>query len=178
MLHMRLVRQELLERFAHKHPDAATALKQWRTIAQLAKYKITRVNDDYLNLVMRFPLRPLRTGAELNEATRIFSHLAGRIEPLSPGEKDYTDAIEQFIDAYETKQAKSLFLSANPFKTPTQCLHYLVEQSRMSVNELARVLDLTHAAASMILSGKRAISRTSAVKLSHRFCIDVSAFIS
>lgn len=88
------------------------------------------------------------------------------------------DAIEQFIDAYETKRAKSAFLTENPLKTPTEFLRYLVGQSRMSVNELALVLGLTHAAASMILSGKRAISRTSAVKLSHRFCIDVSAFVS
>ena len=86
--------------------------------------------------------------------------------------------VEQFIDTYEMKQAKFAFLTENPLTTPTEFLRYLVGQSRMSVNELARVLGFTHAAASIILSGKRAISRTSAVKLSHRFCIDVSAFVS
>ncbi len=84
------------------------------------RHKTGRANDDYLDLVIRFPLRLLRTQAELDEATCIFSHLAGRVEPLSPGEQDYMDALEQFIDAYEARQAKSAFLTENPFKTPTE----------------------------------------------------------
>lgn len=141
------------------------------------KAKLVRVSDDYLDLVKTFPLRPLRTEAEIDEATSIFSRLAGRLEPLSAGERDYMDAIEQFIDAYEAKRAKPAILAEDPFKTPTEILRYLVDQSALSVNDLARVLGLTHAAASMILSGKRAISRSNAVKLSRRFCVDVSAFI-
>jgi HTH-type transcriptional regulator/antitoxin HigA len=136
------------------------------------------VNDDYLDLVKRFPLRPLRTEAELEEATLLFSRLAGRVEPLSEGERDYMEAIEQFIDTYESKQKKSAFLTDNPFKTPTDFLRHVVKQAGMSVNDLARVLGLTHAAASMILSGKRAISRANAVKLSHHFHVDVSGFIA
>lgn len=142
------------------------------------KAEKVRVNDDYLDLVKQFRLRPLRTEAELDEATRIFSRLAGRVEPLRAGERDYVDAIEQFIDAYESKREKPVFLTKTPFKTPREFLRYLVGQAGMSVNELGRVLGLTHAAASMILSGKRAISRVSAVKLAHRFCVDVSGFIA
>lgn len=48
MLHMKLLRQELLERFARKHRDAATALQEWRTTAQLAQWNsIVEVRATY-----------------------------------------------------------------------------------------------------------------------------------
>ncbi len=64
-----------------------------------------KVADDYLDLVRGFPLRPIRTEAQYDVAIEILKDLVVRADTpgLTAGERDYYDALRQFIASYEDK---------------------------------------------------------------------------
>ena len=59
-----------------------------------------RAPDDYLELVNRFPLRPLSSRKELREAGKILDHYIGR-EDLTAGQQDYLAALSVFVEQFE-----------------------------------------------------------------------------
>jgi HTH-type transcriptional regulator/antitoxin HigA len=126
-----------------------------------------------MTLVRKFPLRPLRDDDEMEEANRVLTRLIGRPNVnLSDGEQDYVNALIRFIMDYD--QAHSKIKPAD--MTPLQALKYLMEQREMTVTELGKVVG-THALASMILHGKRQISRRNAKALGEFFKVNASLFI-
>jgi HTH-type transcriptional regulator / antitoxin HigA len=56
--------------------------------------------DRYLELVRAFPLRLLRTDADLDAAVAIIDSLIDQ-ENLSPPEQDYLDVLSDLVEAYE-----------------------------------------------------------------------------
>ena len=54
----------------------------------------------YLDLVRRFPLRPLRSAADLDAAVAVVDELLDRAD-LSDPEQDYLDVLSDQIEAYE-----------------------------------------------------------------------------
>jgi HTH-type transcriptional regulator/antitoxin HigA len=53
-----------------------------------------------MNLVVRFPLRHIRSDEELAQATKIVLELEKR-DDLTEGETDYFDVLTDMIEAYE-----------------------------------------------------------------------------
>ena len=127
--------------------------------------------EDYLRLVRRFPLRPLRNTKECDIAASILDELVLR-DNLSKGESDYLDALSTFVEAYDEKY----FPIDTSHIKPLDMLRFLMEQNDMTSGELAKLLG-SRSAASMILSGKRALSKTHIRKLATRFRLDASAFL-
>jgi antitoxin component HigA of HigAB toxin-antitoxin module len=128
--------------------------------------------DDYLNLVQQFPLRPLRNESEHREAVRILIHLSGRAAPrLSVGESDYVDALVRFVADYDQR---------NPFDfekmSPREVLNSLMLDARMTITQLGRILG-NQPAASLILHGKRQISRSQIFKLADHFKVEAGLFL-
>src|SRR3954469_1502960 len=58
--------------------------------------------DRYLELVRRFPLRPLRTDADLDAAVAVGDGLLHRPRRSAP-EQDYLDVLGDLIEAYEAE---------------------------------------------------------------------------
>src|SRR5437588_7094906 len=56
----------------------------------------------YLDLIRRFPLRPLRTDADLNAAVAVIDELIDRAA-LSAPEQDYLDVLSDLVETYETE---------------------------------------------------------------------------
>jgi HTH-type transcriptional regulator / antitoxin HigA len=56
-----------------------------------------KTEDRYLELVRRFPLRPLRTGADLDAAVAVIDALVDRPRLSSP-ERDYLDVLSDLIE--------------------------------------------------------------------------------
>lgn len=56
--------------------------------------------DRYLELVRRFPLRPLRTAADLDAAIVVIDSSIDRGN-LSAPEQDYLDVLSDIVEAYE-----------------------------------------------------------------------------
>ena len=126
----------------------------------------------YLNLVRQFPLRPIRGKRDLDRAMKIAGHLATYDEgTLPPGEQDYLDALTVFIEDYQRRHPVNM-----PEVTPLAMLKHLMEQHDMNVTELSRIIG-SQSNASLILSGKRAISKRVMGLLSERFGVARGVFL-
>ena len=131
-----------------------------------------KLDRRYLNLVRQFPLRPIRNKRDLNRAMKIAGHLATYDEGTLPsGEQDYLDALTVFIDDYQRRHPLDM-----PELTPAAMLKHLMEQHDMTVTELGRVIG-SQPNASLIVSGKRAISKRVMRLLSEHFGVAPSVFM-
>lgn len=124
----------------------------------------------YLSLVRQFPLRPIRSKRQLDQAMKIAGHLATYDEGTLPsGEQDYLDALTVFIEDYQRR---------HPVKmpaTPVAVLRHLMEERGMNISDLGRVIG-SQSNASLILSGKRAISKRVMHLLSRHFGVEPTVF--
>ncbi len=136
--------------------------------------KMTRPpQDDYLELVHQFPLRPIRSDAENEEALAVSQRLMlkGPDGSLTTGEQAYLETLSMLISAYESKRypiARS---------TPLERLRFVVEESGTSQARLASILGLKQPAVSLILSGKRSLSVDSLKRLASHFRVSADYFI-
>jgi HTH-type transcriptional regulator/antitoxin HigA len=125
----------------------------------------------YLELVREFPLRPIRSKRELDRAMKLAGHLAINDEgTLSRGEQDYLDALTVFIEDYQRRHPVSMPV------TPLAMLRHLMEERDMNISELGQVIG-SQSNASLILSGKRAISRRVMQLLSRHFGVEPAVFL-
>jgi HTH-type transcriptional regulator / antitoxin HigA len=136
------------------------------------KVHISHTADDYLDLIRQFSLRRLHGDSDHAEAVRILARLIGRKEPrLSAGERDYAEALGLFVQEYDER--------VHPFpkrkSTPLQALRYLMEQNDMNSESLGKVLG-NKTAASLVLNGKRELSKAHIRKLADRFKVDPGLF--
>jgi HTH-type transcriptional regulator / antitoxin HigA len=131
------------------------------------------VRDDYLDLVRQFPLRPLRDDREQQQAVYVLSGLVGRVHGrLSPGEREYADALGCFIRQYDDR----VFPLPRHKSTPLELVQSLMEDHAMSSTDLGRVLG-SATAASLFLAGKRELSKNHIRRLSGHFKIDAGVFL-
>ena len=146
------------------------------TSAQSRRRHAKAVADDYLNLVMEFPLRPIQSNAEFARAMKVYLPLAmkGTREPpgLTPGETDYLAGLDVFIRQYEAPALSRLREAA----TPLALLKSLMQEAGMTSADLGDLIS-SRPGASMILKGKRQISRSQAKVLARRFGVDAGALL-
>lgn len=135
--------------------------------------RATRIRDDYLALVKGFPLRPIRGEPEHEEALAVLRRLAVRPdEDLSDGELDYLEALTRFVEDYEESRHRI----DRSRLTPLEVLRHLMKESGMAPAGLARLLK-SQPAASLILAGKRQLSKAHIRKLADHFHVDAGLFL-
>jgi HTH-type transcriptional regulator/antitoxin HigA len=131
-----------------------------------------KASANYLALVKRFPLRPIETLADYDAASQVMEKLAIRDEhTLSPGELDYLEVLSGLIERYDEKHFP-LDLKVSPL----DALVAAMELRELSASDLAKVIG-SQSATSMILNGKRTISKGQAKKLAAFFRVDAGLFI-
>jgi len=59
------------------------------------------VSPAYIKLVRKFPLRPIRSEADLDRATAMVKSLVVRLPELTPDERDYLDVLGDLVEKYE-----------------------------------------------------------------------------
>lgn len=129
--------------------------------------------DQYFKLVRRFPLRRIRSEAEYDLAIELLANLIGRADRgRSPGESDYADALGHFIRLYE----KAKFPLEYELRTPLARLKYLMREHGMKTADLGRLLGSGHGQASLILNGKRELSKANIRTLADRFKVSPALF--
>jgi len=134
--------------------------------------KMSAVPDDYLDLVRQFPLRPIRTEAEHEEAGRVLTGLLGRPSgKLSPGERDYVDALSRFMEDYDARDP----FPGKPL-SPLEALKALMKNHEMTTEDLGKILG-NKTAASLVLNGKRELSKNHIRRLAARFKVSAGLFI-
>src|SRR5689334_17619388 len=111
-----------------------------------------KTEDRYLDLVRQFPLRPLRTDAELDAAVTVIDALIDRPR-LSAPEQDYLDVLSDLVEAYETE--------AIPMRPvgDADLLRFLIEQKGITQAATAAEAGIAESTISAVLSGKRKLNR-------------------
>lgn len=130
-----------------------------------------RIDRSYVELVMKFPLVPLRRKSQFEAAVKIMKDLAYRMDSLTSGEADYLAVLGDLIAQYE-KQLRRL---ADEM-TPQEALAYLMKANGLAQSEL--VEHVGHKSnLSAFLSGRRGLSKLSARKLADHFNVSPALFL-
>lgn len=125
----------------------------------------------YMELVSRFPLRPIRSERDLDEATSIANGLAVQ-KRLTRSEQDYLDVLSDLIEKYEEEHHPIEPLSDG------EALSALIESRGITQARLAREAGLSSSTISEVLNNRRELTRRHIEILSHYFDIDPAIFAS
>jgi HTH-type transcriptional regulator / antitoxin HigA len=129
-------------------------------------------SKEYLALIKRFPLRPIRDEQMLDLASDLFSELVLRAVSRTPDESDYLIILGKLIREYEDTHK-----AMPPQMTPQRALESLMEDNNLSQSELARRLEVPQSVISEFLSGKRGLSKKLMLKLSDYFKVSPELFL-
>jgi HTH-type transcriptional regulator / antitoxin HigA len=130
-------------------------------------------SDSYLRLIREFPLRPIRNDADYDAAEKMLHRLVLRDEKsLDAGEEDYLETLEMLFDAYDNEHGVIEKLET----TPLQRLKFLIEQNKLAGVDLGRIIG-SQPLASMVLSGKRELSKAAIYKLAKHFKLEPGYFL-
>ncbi len=142
------------------------------TVKSQSRARQNRDDDHYLELIRRFPLRPIRTKREFVAATTMLEQLAVRGEnDLNKDELDYLEVLTDLVEAFETAHCPE------PKEgLPLDRLKALLNEARLSTADLGRLLG-NSGLASQILLGRRQLSKTHIRILSRHFKLDANYFL-
>jgi HTH-type transcriptional regulator / antitoxin HigA len=130
-----------------------------------------KAKDAYFELVLRFPLRPIRSEKELDAAVKMVDSLLDRRD-LAPEEEDYLEVLGDLVEQYESE--------AHPMPpvSDVKMLRHLIEAKGVSQTELSEATGIANSTISEVLKGKRSLNRTHIGKLTRYFGVspDVFAF--
>jgi HTH-type transcriptional regulator / antitoxin HigA len=133
--------------------------------------KKNAMSDAYLAMIRRFPLRPIRNEAEYEEASGILDKNFP-CDNMDRGKEDYILVLAGLVADYEERR-HSVDVSD---VTPLAMLKHLMEANDMNTADLGRLLG-NSGLASLIIHGKRAISKSNARILGKRFGLNAGVFI-
>jgi|AGTN01.2.fsa_nt_gi Predicted transcription regulator containing HTH domain len=129
------------------------------------------LGQKYLACLKRFPLRPIRSDEENELAAEFCDELLDNRDSLSQDEHDYLEVLSGLVESYEAKWQEENDVE------PRELLAFLTEQNGLSQADLIEEFG-TSSRASEFLSGKRDLSLPQIVKLSRRFNLSPTVFIS
>jgi HTH-type transcriptional regulator / antitoxin HigA len=125
--------------------------------------------DRYLELVLQFPLRPIRSDEELNGAIAMIDSLLDKVN-LNQGERDYLDVLSDLVKKYESEHHPI------PRVEDSDLLRHLLEVKGTTQSRLAQDTGIAESTISEILSGKRSLNRAQIGKLSRYFHVEAGVF--
>ncbi|HSQ58437.1 MAG TPA: helix-turn-helix domain-containing protein, partial [Gemmata sp.] len=125
--------------------------------------------DRYLDLIQRFPLRPIRSDSDLDAAVEVIDSLIDQ-DRRSAAEEDYLDVLSDLVEAYEDKTI--------PISQPDDSgmLRLLIDAKGVTQVAVAKKTGIAESTISAVLSGKRKLTRGQIGKLSRYFHVSPAAF--
>ena len=127
------------------------------------------VDDRYVKLILRFPLRPLRSDGDLDEAIRVIDGLLDKND-LAPEEKDYLQVLSELVERYEKEEHP-----VAPVSDREMLLH-LIEAKGVTQTEVAEQTGIANSTISEVLNVKRDLSRNHIGKLARYFSVSPNVF--
>lgn len=131
------------------------------------------IGPKYLALLRRYPLLPIKSEQDYDRADAVLADLFGR-DNLDRDEGRYLDSLLILINAYENERWDFDQLAESI--APLRLLKSMMRTSGTTQSDLGLLLG-SEAAASMLLSGKREISKVQAKLLARHFEVDAGLFI-
>jgi HTH-type transcriptional regulator/antitoxin HigA len=125
--------------------------------------------DEYLELILIYPLRAIHTDEELNEAIGVVDKLLDR-DDLSDGGREYLETLTQLIEIYQ---------DSNPCigdATNAEVLAHLLEAKGVKQADVVRATGIVASTLSDILKGKRNLTREQIGELAKYFRVSPAAF--
>ena len=139
-------------------------------MARRSKQMVRHGSDDiYLGLVREFPLRPIRSDAELDRAIAMIDSLIAR-DDLGSGEEDYVDVLGDLVHRYEAEHDP---IASVP---DAEMIRFLIESNDMTQAELAQRCEIAESTISEILAGKRKLSRRHIATMAGVFRVSPAIF--
>jgi len=136
----------------------------------VSRAEIAGMDPAYLALILRFPLRPLRSDAELDAASAVVDELVDR-DDLSPAESDYLDVLGDLIEKYENEHIEM------PYVGDGAMLRALMEEKEVRQADVARGAGVGKTVLSLVLSGRRDLTREHIGALSKYFNVSPAVFL-
>jgi HTH-type transcriptional regulator/antitoxin HigA len=130
-----------------------------------------RASSTYLALAATFPIRPIRSEADLDQAIAVIDKLLSRRKPLDLQEKDYLESLSHEVERYE-EEAHPM-----PAVSDAGMLRHLIEAKDVKLSEAAEAADIAVSTLSSILSGKRKLNRSHIEKLAPYFGVEPAVFL-
>jgi len=135
----------------------------------VTKGKETKDNR-YLQLVKKFPLRPIESEENNDIAGELCADMALRYDKLSPGEKDYLAVLTMLVDNFESQWREEDDVE------PRELLAFLMDQNGLVQKDLIPIFG-TSSRISEFISGKRDLSIGQVMGLAKRFNLSPTAFL-
>ena len=134
-----------------------------------------KLDNQYLSLLRKFPLAPIKNKQQLNEAIALMKDLTAptKMSALTDSENDYLDVLSDLIAQYEKRH----WIPLDKPMTPAEALQYLLEQSGITQSTLAVQAGVRQSHISEFLSGIRQLSKESIMKISAFFRISPVLFL-
>ena len=176
---MHVISKKALRQFSKRRLDAEQPLrrstkgsgKRIEIMASSAtKSRRAGTLNGYLKLVRLFPLRPIRTEAELDGATAIINNLLDR-DQLGAAEQDYLDVLGDLVERYENKH------HAIGDVSDAEILEHLLEAKGVTQAAVARATGIAESRLSEVLRGKRQLTRAQISKLATYFRVGPAVFL-
>jgi HTH-type transcriptional regulator/antitoxin HigA len=123
----------------------------------------------YFKLVQTFPLRPIRSDKELNEAVAVLDALIDRAPQLAE-ERDYMRVLGSLVEQYEVKT-----IPMRP-STDAEMLQFLMDANGLNQGQMAAAMSIPASTVSEIVKGRRKLTRRHISRLTARFRIPSAAF--
>jgi HTH-type transcriptional regulator / antitoxin HigA len=124
----------------------------------------------YFALIQRFALRPIRTDAELDAASALIDELTDR-DDLSPAEADYLDVLGDLVENYEDEHVEM------PHVSDADMLRSLMDEKGVRQSDVVRGTGLSKTVLSLVLNGKRDLTREHIETLAKYFGVNPAAFL-
>jgi HTH-type transcriptional regulator/antitoxin HigA len=127
-------------------------------------------SDRYFALIREFPLRPLGSDKDLDQAIAMIDRLLARSE-LSRDEDDYLDVLSDLVEKFEDQRYPIQPVSG------LDALRHLVESSGKTRAAVAAEAGLPESTLSEVLLGRRRLNTRHIGILARYFRIDPGVFI-
>ena len=128
------------------------------------------VRDRYLEWLREFPLRPIRSHRELDNALAVIDRLLDQ-KRLLREEQDYLDVLGGLVERYEKERHPM------PRVSDGEMLRHLIEAKNVTQVQVARATGIAESTISAVLAGGRRLNREHIEKLARYFHVGGQAFL-
>jgi HTH-type transcriptional regulator/antitoxin HigA len=130
-----------------------------------------RANASYLALVRVYPIHPIRSEEDLDDAIAVVDWLLSRRRQLDPQEKDYLESLSHEIERYEA------VAHPMPAVSGAAMLQHLLEAREATLSEVADRTGIALSTLSAVLNNKRNLNLTHIQALAPYFGVEPAVFL-